>query len=148
MPFGSFIQGNLPPNPWGMNFLGQSNGLNMGNPMPPSNFLMNGMGTGGPGAVFGGGYPRPGIGGRGFFQQGYPQQGHLQQGVPQQGYPPQGLFAQGLPPQTYQPYPAQFSSQPYQPPYQGQPQVFQPESPQKSGGIKGLISRFMAGRKG
>lgn len=136
MPFGSFIQGNLPPNPRGMNFLGQSNG-------PPSNFLMNGMGTGGSGAVFGGGYPRPGIGGRGFFQQGYPQQGY-----PQQGYPQQGLFAQGLPPQTYQPYPAQFSSQPYQPPYQGQPQVFQPESPQKSGGIKGLISRFMAGRKG
>lgn len=143
---------------------------------PVVNFLMKGMGAGGFGAGLGGSLSKPsGIDGQGFLkqgvqqqqigpnqqgypQQGYPQQSFPQQGVPQQGYPSQGFFSQGFPPQTYQQQggtlnntlnvqsqPPQFSSQPYQPSYQPQAQVLQQQSPK--GGIKGLISRFMARRK-
>ena len=165
MPLGNFRFGNPPPNPQNQKSFGQPDWVNTGKtflrglqqvmpylsqagfPMPPGiNFLMKGLGGGSAGGV-----PQsPGIRGQEFSQQGYPQQGYPQQGYPQQGFPQQGYPQQGYPSQgllqqgyTQQGYPA---------PTQGfSPQANQQQVPQvsgKGGGIKGLISRFMARRKG
>lgn len=173
MPLGNFRLGSPPTNPQNQNSLGQPNWVNTGQmflrglqqampylskagvPMPPGiNFLMKGLGGG-----FSGGFTNPpGIGGQGFRQQGIPQQGipqqgFPQQGIPQQGYPSQGFFSQGFPPQAYPQQRGNLNNtlNVQSPPPLPSPQsLFQqaPQVPVKGGGIKGLISRFMARRKG